>query len=125
MSLFQFGTFQAANGPLPFKIECDALTEDDWACIAAHSHKRLPEFGKIVSVPRGGKKLATHLKPYKTPGCKVVLFVDDVWTTGKSLRAVVAEYMVKNGAMLDWNGFVAFARGPIPIRIRCFMHLSI
>ncbi len=41
--------------PSDFKIECDALTDDDWECLAYLIAKRV-SFSSVVGVPNGGSK---------------------------------------------------------------------
>ena len=105
MNLFQLGNFVShAGNELEWKIECDALTDDDWECLAKMISEKT-EFGSVYGIPRGGTKLANALEKYKTPGSIIHLVVDDVWTTGKSMREVM-----KPGDL----GFVVFARQKIP-----------
>src|SRR5690606_31502760 len=115
----------AASGmTLPYKIECDRLRKSDLECIASIMHPYLNPYGKVVGVPRGGLALAEIFDRYKTRGSKNLLVVDDVWTTGGSMRKVVDQYMDKkrNGRPIyyDWQGVVIFARAHTPIRVRCF-----
>lgn len=113
MPLFVQKEFISAAGlSLTWKIECDALTEEDWRTIAAVCAKRLPAFGSVVGVPRGGLALAREMERYVKNGPPLI--VDDVWTTGKSMRAVAAKFQL-------WRGLVAFARGPLPANVYCFM----
>jgi hypothetical protein len=87
MNLFQLGNFVLASGRNEsFKIECDALAEDDWTCLAYLLFQRLPAFGKVEGVPKGGLKLAEKMQIYCTRGCETLLIVDDVYTTGGSLE---------------------------------------
>lgn len=117
MPLFELKSFGGAAGiRLPWKIECDALTDEDWETIAAIAAPKLPPFRTTVGVPTGGHKLAIALDRYSSNDGPY-LIVDDVWTTGKSMRAIVGS--LTGG--LHWNGFVAFARGPLPPYVRCFM----
>jgi hypothetical protein len=105
MNLFQLGKFTShAGNELDWKIECDALTNEDWDCLAKMISEKT-EFGSVYGIPRGGTKLANALEKYKTPNSIIHLVVDDVYTTGKSMREVM-----KPGDL----GFVVFARQKIP-----------
>lgn len=126
MGLFQLGEFVGASGlTLPYKIECDKLTRSDWRCIAEVAHSHLPAFGQAKGVPRGGTLLGELLNVHRTPKSRTVLIVDDVWTTGKSLKEFAEEYVKRHHWCDDWIGFVAFARGPLPVRVRCFAQVMI
>ena len=104
MNLFQLGKFTShAGNELNWKIECDALTDEDWDCLARIINERT-RFGSVYGIPRGGTKLALALEKYITPGHPLRLVVDDVYTTGKSMR----EIMEGNDL-----GFVVFARNRI------------
>lgn len=101
MNLFQIGKFTShAGNELDFKIECDALTDQDWECFAKLISERC-EFGSVYGIPRGGVKLQKALEKYCTPKNPYRLVVDDVYTTGKSMR----EAMNKGDI-----GYVVFAR---------------
>jgi hypothetical protein len=113
VTLFRRGEFTSAAGlALPFKIECDSLTDSDWECIAYVGSQMLRPFGRVVGVPRGGLALAAAMRPYVTPGSLVPLVVDDVWTTGKSMCAAAPG--------CPWLGFVAFARGALAPNVKAF-----
>ena len=105
-----------AGNPLTWKIECDALSDDDWACIAHMIvEQETRPFSKVVGIPRGGKKLEEALQPYVSFGIYPVLVVDDVWTTGTSFAEFTQIQTIKQE--LDecgWFGWAAFARNPIP-----------
>lgn len=104
MSLFQLGDFVSHAGVnLSWKIECDALTDADWDCLAKMISERC-QFGSVYGIPRGGVKLQNALEKYVNPDSKTRLVVDDVYTTGKSMDDVM-----QNGDI----GFVVFARRPI------------
>lgn len=127
--LFKLGTFiGAGGGTLDWKIECDALTDSDWDCIAVQALRVLSDFSSVYGVPRGGLKLAEAInknrhaynRPYNIDAPK--LFVDDVWTTGKSLTMMAEQQMRENE---KWIGFVAFARGPLPPHVRAFMRYEV
>jgi hypothetical protein len=116
-ALFRRGEFTSAAGlRLDWKIECDALRHEDWECIAYVGAQVLPPFGRVFGVPRGGLRLAEAMRAYVTAGDDLpTLVVDDVWTTGKSMRAVADHWLI------DWIGFVAFARGPLPPNVSAFL----
>lgn len=108
MNLFKLGKFVSHSGnQLDWKIECDALTDDDWECLAKMIADRII-FHEVVGIPSGGNKLAAALQKYCEPQNDVVtyrLVVDDVWTTGKSMK----DFMD-----LGDFGYVVFARNQIP-----------
>lgn len=105
MSLFQRGDFVAASGAtLPWKVECDALTPEDWRTLAGAVAGAV-RFGTVEGVPRGGLAFAEALAPYASTG--PLLIVDDVLTTGGSME--------RHRAGRDAIGVVAFARvGELP-----------
>jgi orotate phosphoribosyltransferase len=108
MNLFKLGDFTLHSGSkAAWKIDCDALTNGDWAALALMLAERLPPFGQVVGVPRGGLALAAALKRYSKGGLPLV--VDDVLTSGASMeevrRAIKAPFVL---------GAVVFARGPCP-----------
>lgn len=91
MSLFQLGNFTLASGQTsPWKLECDALDDGDWECLAYLGSRIVPSFGSVIGVPRGGLPFAKAMEKYITDGPRLV--VDDVFTTGKSLAPYLNEY---------------------------------
>lgn len=115
--MFQKLTFRASSGLiLAWKIECNSLTEDDWACIAA-TIARQRWFGVVEGVPTGGLPLARALRPYLTTDIQgPLLIVDDVLTTGNSMEMQRAGRRAK--------GVVLFARGPCPDWVEPIWRLS-
>ncbi len=116
MNLFQSGQFKLHSGEeTDFKIECDALTDEDWATLAQVIRKRFV-YSAVTGVPRGGLKLAELLVPYITPKSRRHLIVDDVYTTGTSMRDMRDKCQV---TMADYGprgyhiGVVVFARARI------------
>lgn len=104
MNLFQSGSFISHAGKqLDWKIECDALTDEDWECLAKMIAERC-SFGTVYGIPRGGTKLALALEKYCNPKSSTRLVVDDVYTTGKSMRDAMTP---------DDIGFVVFARNRV------------
>jgi orotate phosphoribosyltransferase len=103
MNLFRLGDFTLAGGRKSrFKLECDALTDGDWECLAWLISQRVA-FHRVEGVPRGGLKLAAALEKYKGYG-NSLLIVDDVLTTGGSME--------RQRSGRDAQGFVVFQRGP-------------
>lgn len=106
-NLFQSGIFKLASGQYSnWKIECDALTKQDWATLAAMAYEILPPFGEVVGVPRGGIPFADALSHYMTSMSKTLLIVEDVVTTGNSIEKF------RNGR--DAIGVCVFAREKCP-----------
>lgn len=104
-ALFQTGNFRLHSGEeASFKIECDALSDLDWAALAKIIVTRIPPFGEVEGVPSGGLQLAAELEVYATEG--PVLIVDDVLTTGASME--------EQRAGRDAIGAVVFARNGCP-----------
>jgi orotate phosphoribosyltransferase len=104
MNLFRYGNFTLASGKTSnFKIDCDGLTSEDWAAIAALvAPKKV--FGTVVGIPRGGWKFAEALYQYRTPESSCILYADDVWTTGGSLKKFVNKEYPMTAAVLFYRG---------------------
>lgn len=108
MNLFRQGDFVlSSGGQSKWKIDCDALTAEDWNTLAAMAVEILPPFKDVIGVPRGGVPFAAALYPYcKSEGG--ILIADDVLTTGASMQRM--KDMYKNPI-----GIVVFARySPLP-----------
>jgi orotate phosphoribosyltransferase len=110
MSLLQLASVTLSSGRDSFfKIECDALTEEDWCCAAAMIAGIIAPFSEVVGVPRGGRRFADalwrHAVGLENPR---LLIVDDVWTTGDSMERFREEQRRP-----DAMGAVLFARGPV------------
>lgn len=114
--LFQAGDFHLhSGGRSRFKIDCDALSDDDLRVLAEIVASRF-SFSAVTGIPAGGLRFAQHLKrltpepnrnadALKLP----ILLVDDVWTTGASMR----EARDKMEPRLPVVGIVIFARGEV------------
>lgn len=105
VTLFQTGAFILHSGEdSAFKIECDALTDHDWATLARLIVTRVPPFGEVEGVASGGLQLAAELEVYATEG--PLLIVDDVLTVGTSME--------RQRAGREAIGAVVFARQECP-----------
>jgi len=114
MNLFKFGDITLHSGSTSnFKIDCDALSDEDIHAIAQLLAVRLPAFRHVEGVPTGGLRLAEAMKwmkgpapVYWPPDKPMLLIVDDVLTTGQSME----EHRAGRPAI----GAVIFARGECP-----------
>lgn len=106
--LFKVGNFKLHSGDTSeWKVECDALTTEDWQGLARMAMEFLPPFREVVAIPRGGIPLKAAMDAYVTPDSSRLLVVDDVLTTGNSMYKTMFRYPSS-------IGLVAFARGPLP-----------
>jgi hypoxanthine phosphoribosyltransferase len=111
IDLFQKINFISHAGlPLTWKIECDAISPDEWVALAHIIREYEPRnWRAAVGIPRGGVALGKALDKYSTQNIDdPVLVVDDVYTTGKSFQDYVAENY-PNEEVLQW---CVFARKP-------------
>lgn len=108
--LFVDGEFISHSGLLlPFKIDCDALTDTDLGTLAVVIWRRIVRFKAVHGVPRGGLRLASMLAQYATASTLAPdLIVDDVLTTGASMESM------REALGPNTIGVVIFARGPVP-----------
>tara|TARA_B100001057_G_scaffold408647_1_gene422986 strand:- start:54 stop:461 length:408 start_codon:yes stop_codon:yes gene_type:complete len=109
--LFSVGDFISHAGlPLKWKIECDAISPEQWSALATMimDYQKEP-FSKVVGIPRGGLALQYALEPYVTEGEHPWLVVDDVYTTGTSFR----QFCTNKHTMFAYKWCI-FARKTIP-----------
>lgn len=121
MNLFQYGNFVLRSGRVStYKIECDALSSDDWLGIVAmiKEERLLPPFCDAVGVPRGGVPFALALKQLATGnGDHPLLVAEDIVTTGGSMERFRADLMSSSMADIPDGGVIGvvfIARGPCP-----------
>ena len=110
MNLFVEGDFVGhSGGELHWKIECDALSDADWKCLARMiSEIETRPFQSAIGIPRGGVKLGMYLNEYSTQNPKhPYLICDDVLTTGGSMVEFRDKYFRKS----DSFGWVIWSRG--------------
>lgn len=106
MGLFQTGDFVLRSGARSrWKIECDALTPEDWDALALMAIDILPAFNKVEPVPRGGIPFAKALEKYAAVDLMppLLLICEDVVTTGTSMERIRDRR--------DAVGVCVFARG--------------
>jgi hypothetical protein len=132
--LFQTGTFKLAAGQeSDYKIECEALGDEDWAGLAHIAVKILPPFHQVTGVPRGGFPFAQALRahvtepPFDEP--PVLLVADDVWTTGRTMKRYKTQYVTTHIATTGQRyskvvGIVAFARCAIDGWVRAVFYMA-
>lgn len=85
MSLFEKRDVELHSGSQSdWIIDCTALYDSDFECLAYLASKILPPFGSVEGVPDGGLRFADKLRQYITEG--PVLIADDVLTTGNSME---------------------------------------
>ena len=93
-----------AGLPLTWKVECDALTDEDYEALAKIVSEKMT-FRDVKGIPRGGIPFENALKQYCTNNDNDRLLIcDDVYTTGTSMREVY-----EDGAI----GVVVFARNEV------------
>lgn len=110
--LFQHGSFKLASGKeSKFKIDCDALSDEEWQTLALMFLEFLPKFGEVSGVPTGGNKLAEILTLHCKKTSSRLLVVDDVWTSGMSMINHIEDHFQGREPV---TGAVVFARGPVP-----------
>lgn len=139
-NLFQLGDFTLNSGKTSkWKIECDALDEKDWETLAYMIWQMIGVFNGVDGVPTGGLKLAKALEKYscrdpKNPDSIVLedinpiphLIVDDVLTTGNSIRKAGSEWANKSGKPYPiWIGAVVFARGNLPTNVYTLFQMPV
>ena len=124
MDLFQSVNFKSHSGlNLTWKIEMDALSEQDWFTIKKMIMEITPPFREAVGIPRGGVKLGDLLNEHATgkegdPIC----IVDDVLTTGGSMEYFLTQYQ-RNRRPFTAIGWVVFARTQCPPRVKALFQM--
>ena len=124
-NLFIQERFQMHSGGFSdFKLECDALSKEDYDTLAFLIAKQY-KFNKVEGIPSGGLPFAQALKKYEDSSSSKLLIVDDVLTTGGSMEKVRANHLlVNNYKESDIQGIVVFARGEFNSWITPFFSLN-
>ena len=109
--LFEEKDFIGHSGdPLKWKIECDALSSNEWKCISTMimEYETRP-FCSAIGIPRGGIALSRFLNEYATGNYDdPYLICDDVLTTGGSMDEFTNSYF--RNRKPNYFGWVVFAR---------------
>lgn len=100
MNLFVAKEFIAHSGqPEKFKIECDALSDGDidtLVMIIDEKFKNIGiKFANVFGVPTGGVRIAKAFEKYLDPNSSFVLVLDDVLTTGRSMKDFRDSLLIK------------------------------
>lgn len=112
MKLFQSGDFTLSSGcKSDFKIECDSISEEEWSIIAKIIRRKF-QFRAVTGVPTGGNVLADLLRKGAVPSHNH-LIVDDVYTTGASMRAMKEKLIFNQYKPTVYIGVVLFSREPM------------
>lgn len=116
MTLFRLGSFKLhSGGTSNWKIDMDALDDEDVAAIAMLGARMVGPFDCVSGIPRGGLRLAEAMSEYVSDDmCAPCLIVDDVLTTGKSMEKAKRDLESEAAPGTRVVGLVAFARGPLP-----------
>ena len=124
MDLFQSVNFKSHSGlNLTWKIEMDALSEQDWFTIKKMIMEITPPFREAVGIPRGGVKLGDLLNEHATgkegdPIC----IVDDGVTTGGAMEYFLTQYQ-RNRRPFTAIGWVVFARTQCPPWVKALFQM--
>ena len=104
-----------SGGQLHWKIEMDALEDEEWKCIARMIMEiETRPFCAAIGIPRGGLKLSLYLNDYSTQDENdPYLICDDVLTTGGSMDYFINQYF-RNRKPQGYFGWVVFARTQPP-----------
>ena len=123
--LFQSVDFKSHSGlELKWKIECDALSDPEWFTISQMIMEKSVPFKEAIGIPRGGTKLGNLLNQYGTRKKEdPILLVDDVLTTGESMKEFKTKRTWRNPA--DYIGWVVFARTKTPKWITALFQMPV
>ena len=125
IDLFQRIDFTSHSGlDLTWKIEMDALTRDEWECIAHMIIELSPPFKEAIGIPRGGVKLGKLLNLHGTGKREdPICIVDDVLTTGGSMNEFKQKRHWRNPS--KYIGWVVFARNKPPSWVKALFQMPI
>jgi len=106
--MIELGDFTLHSGKKSWwKIILDNLTDEEIYHISEKIVEVVGPYSMAVSVPTGGDRLAQELNCWPLDPSAPVLIVDDVYTTGESIKKI-AEPFVASG--IPVKGVVVFTR---------------
>jgi hypothetical protein len=123
IDLFQSVDFISHAGkPMTWKIECDAISDDEWVTLAKMIREvERRSWSKAVGIPRGGVALGKALDTYSTGNPDhPILIADDVYTTGTSFIEFKAEHY-SDVATIEW---CVFARKATERRVKALFTME-
>ena len=124
-TLFKRGKFTSHSGiELPFKIDCDALTDKDIDAVASYIASRMDCRFMVQDIAQGGCRLAAALEKYERCDAPfVILLVDEVLLTPSSMDAA-KDAQPPQVHKDDIIGWVIFARCELPSWIHAMFVLG-
>jgi hypothetical protein len=116
-------TFTRASGQIAhYKIEEEGLSAEEIETAAMLIADAVGPFFSVLGVPRGGIRLQNALEKYRTEFfLNPMLIVDDVWTTGGSMKRFIEEHDLLGYPII---GAVMFAINPPEPWVFALFHQS-
>ncbi len=122
--LFTKGEFEIHSGRITnWSIDCSALNEGDWDCIAQLIAERYSNYERVIGISFFGKILAEHLEKHLTTGG--LLIVDDVYDPVKMKKARVFWRTRQSYVKHDIQGFTIFSCLPLAGWVRSLWNLDV
>lgn len=103
ISVFQLGSFEMSHGVMPWRIDPEQLSLDDWEALALMLAETI-RFGEVEPVGMPSIPFANALQRHVVSG-QPLLIVDSVMYTGKTMEEA------RRGRRSI--GAVVFATGPV------------
>jgi len=123
MNLFQNGDFiLSSKTKSTWKIDCDALSEDDWLTLSIMAHNIIGNFSLAIGVPVGGCHFAKKLNNFCTHEGSI-LICEDVLTTGESMERIKYQ-LCKSVPESKVKGITVFARGTPPLWVKTIFQFT-
>jgi hypothetical protein len=109
-----------------WKIECDALTDEEMATFAMLIAERVGPICSVRGVPRGGVRIAEAVGRVVSWSSMngLALIVDDVLTSSQSMERERINWTDEGVPFAQIRGAVLFARGPCPAWVTPVFTLS-